>query len=102
VRVGGLILIGVFVMDGTIRAKTAVWFATAVVRTTTDAAAAKREGIEGSGKLPDFSAERIALGPDHALIRPVSHLAADRVLPSVRPLSLHAPDKPRIVCQTSY
>jgi hypothetical protein len=31
VRIGGSILIGVFVMDGTIRVRTAVWFATAVV-----------------------------------------------------------------------
>ena len=47
--------------------------------TTTNAAVAKLEGIAASGELADFNAKRIALGPDHALIGPVAHLAAERI-----------------------
>lgn len=47
--------------------------------TTTNAAVAKLEGVAGSGELADFNAQRIALGPDHALIGPVAHLAAERI-----------------------
>jgi len=47
---------------------------------TTDAAVARLEGIEGSGRLPDFGAQRIAFVPD----------------------SPPAPESLRIVCQTSY
>jgi alpha-ketoglutarate-dependent taurine dioxygenase len=47
--------------------------------TTTNAAVAKLEGVAASGELADFNSERIALGPDHALIGPVAHLAAERI-----------------------
>jgi len=47
--------------------------------TTTNAAVAKLEGIAASGELADFNANRITLGPDHSLIGPVAHLAAERI-----------------------